>query len=176
MCVIGHREIFDALAPAVGPKGHIEPGAHFWRTLAPFITGYLNHPGNDTYARDLRRAHERAGISRKLLTMATDWNVTIMCQVAAARSRRTLMPSLVEAGKRMATDFGADPNGVGFHLPRLRSMFQNVTIIPEMREALWEVLDWPKIGAAVGPRSNSVLLADCQKILPSRFVQQFKFS
>jgi hypothetical protein len=93
------------------------------------------------------------------------------------RGHQALVPSLVKAGKRIAVDFGADPNGVDFQPLKLRSRFQKVIVAPEQSGAIWPVLSWPKIDAALGhPTNDEEILKICRQFLPRSFVNQFRRS
>lgn len=172
MTVIGHRQIFDALAPAVGPGGHIAPGAHFYRTIWPFRDGYLN-PGDGTYATTLRLAHARTGVPLDLVQATVRWNLAIMIEVARLIGHADLVGGLMAAGWAINEDIGADKKRPILWPTELHDTFKDVTIKPEMRDAFWAVVGFDRISGIVGDITDEEVLAICEEHLPTEFVRQF---
>lgn len=176
MCVIGDERIFNALGPAVGPNGHIAPGAHFYRTVKPFEKGYTD-PGDGSYAAALRRAHEEANIPTELLALAVRCNITIMCGVAAHRRRYELIAPLRAGAHRITQDFGIDEEHAVLATPSRTAVDDHYTpirILPVMKPAFWEVLEYAQIRKALGNPSDDDVMATCLRYMPQPFVEQFR--
>lgn len=180
MCVLADERIFRVLGPAVGPGGHIEGGAHFWRTIPPIVTGYTNPdtpPAFDDedadYAAPLRRAHAAAGFSPELVAETVNWHVNILCELAIKTGRAHLVHHIVRAGKRMAQDFGCSSQTIGYNSDVLWLAFHRTDILPEMNGALWAVLGWPKLAEMLGHPDAHTVLETCREFLPERLVTQF---
>jgi hypothetical protein len=172
MTVIGYRPIFDTLEPAVGPGGHISPGAHFFRTLMPFKDGYLD-PGDGSYAEALRRAHANMGVPRSLIGHTLRWNLIIMVMVAMLAGRKDLVDSLKAAARVIAHDIRVSQDWPVVVPVELNDMFKDLVIIDPMRGAFWEVIGFAKIREIIGDLTDEEILETCRRYLPEAFVNQF---
>lgn len=172
MCVLGDRRIFNILGPAVGPNGHIEGGAHFWRTIPPIVTGYTD-PGDGSYAEALRAAHKAANFPLELVAETVNWLNNILCELAIKEGHHDLVVHLVRASKCMARDFDSPAGAIGYNPDVLRLTFDHTTIQPAMNNALWGVLAWPKLAELLGYPTPNKVLRICRQLLPGQFVDQF---
>jgi hypothetical protein len=173
MTVIGDLRVFRTLEPAVGPTGHISGGAHFYRTLPPFLVGYTE-PGDGSYAEALRRAHEEADVPSSLIGESISWNASIMVQMAARSGHGNLVADLEDAARGIAEDANCDPTLIVAARSVLDDTFGGVLVIPEMIGAFWDVVGYSRIREMTGNLPDADILGICWQSLPAGFVEQFR--
>lgn len=172
MCVVGDIRVFEALAPVAGPGGTMPGGAHFYRTLMPFEKGYLD-PGDGSYAEPLRRAHETAGIDPDVIGETLQWNITILSELARSLGfDEATTAELLARADSMSRDIRVAARYAVPNYDGLLEHFEDVTLVPGMREAFWEVVGFAAIQRITGALSDAEILDMC-RVLPEDFVIQF---
>lgn len=173
LCVLTDPDVAGILGPVVDPvNGHISGPEHFVRTLPPFEIGYLNPDDDGNYAAALRAAHEQYNVPKRLLTLAAQWQLTLMCEGAEVLGMPELVPQLEEASRTVAVHLGADPAGVVHNHTALLDHFGDLVLPVPLRGAFWEIIRFKKIRDILGDANEQEILETCRRYMPVALVHQ----
>ncbi len=181
--VLGYPPAFQKLGPYVGPGNRpdgspkIPGGAHFLRTLPPIEDAFrgLRTPAVER----LIAAHIEHGVTPGEVADTTRWATTLMRLEAADLGWTGLDETIQDAGLKAGRILGASaivPMNLKEAEDEIRRFFGPLILMPNMREAFWDVLSWPKIREMLpeNRRSDEDVLAYIRQYLPRPFVNQFQ--